>query len=1113
MMGNEVKGYDQLIKKLDQFIRKFYINKVIRGFLYSIGLVIAMFLIFNFLEYYFYFGKGVRKLFFLSFIITSLFAFGYWVLYPLSKYFHLGKTISHEQAARIIGDHFKGVEDKLLNILQLNKQVESSPQKELLIAGIDQKTKAIRLVPFKSAIDLSKNKKYLKYALPPFLLFLFVLMAAPSIIKEGTKRIINNDKEFVPEAPFSFVFNDQNPQIIQFQDYTVNIKTEGEVVPAEAFIDIDGFQYRMKNVGAGSFEYTMRNVQKDVRFKVFSGRVSSKENKLKVLLKPNIADFSVYVNYPDYTGRKDERMSNTGDLVVPEGTVVTWDFKTANTDVIDLKFESQKESRQAKRKENNRFSFSRKIKNSDQYKILISNADVPNGDSLLYGINVIKDQYPTISAKSFVDSLEQDVVFFAGQAADDYGLSELTFNYIITTENGSQKPIQTIKIPFTHGKATSFKHTFDISALNLAPGENVTYYFEVRDNDAVNGAKSAKTGVMSFQKPTIDELKEQEQENEEDIKNNLEESIKDLEKLRENYRKMREKLLQENELNWQEKKELEKMLEEQKKLQEKIKEAQKKFEENLKNQEQLQQQNEEVQKKQEKLQEMFDEAISPEKQELMDKIEELMQELQKDNALEMMEQMDMENTSKEQELERLLELYKQLEVEKEAKEAIEKLNELAEKQEKLAEKTEKEQNPSEQTKAEQEKLNEEFEKLKKEIEELEKKNEELKNPKNLGDDNQEQMEDIQEDMEDAGDQMEKQDSKGASKSQKSAAGKMKKMAGKLQENMESGDQEQQEEDIKMIRQLLENLVDLSFDQEDLISDFSHTRSKTPRYVELVQTQYRIKDDFKIVEDSLRALAMRNDKVEGFVLEKVDEIKVNLKETVKQLEDRKTGQASEKQRRTMKNLNDLALMLSESMEQMQQDAGASMPGSQMCNKPGGKGGGKTGKVPSDKITQGSEGLEKKMKSMLEKQGKGQKPSSKDFAQAAARQAAMRKALQEMRDAAKEQGRGTKELDELIKQMDKIETDLVNKRLDNEMLKRQQQITTRLLEAEKAERKREYDNKRKAERPTEKKRKTPPALQEYLKQREAELEMYKSVSPSLRPFYKFLVDEYYRALKGD
>jgi len=1106
-------NYDLLISKLDQFIRKFYINKFIRGSLYTIGLILALFLLFNILEHYFYFGTGVRKMLFGSFILTSIAALLFWVVFPLTKYFRLGKTISHEKAANIIGDHFQGVEDKLLNVLQLKRQSEGTSNIALIEASIDQKTSEITPVPFRTAIDLSKNRRYLRYAAPPALLLLAIFLGSPSIITDSTHRLINNNTEFEREAPYKFVLDNESPEVIQFEDYKVNIKVEGELLPNEAFIEIDNFQYRLQKEDANTYSYLIRNVQKDTPFRIFSGQVSSDDHNLKVLVKPSLANFNVSLDYPAYTGRKDELLENLGDLVMPEGTRVKWNFNTLHTEDVLLKFASHKENEKAERKGENDYSFAKKIRKNDFYKVFITNKNVPQGDSVSYSLNVIKDQYPTISVEEFVDSTENKIKFFVGRASDDYGINSVSFNYNITKANGGQMPLQTIKLTDPKSRETTYKHTFDINELELKPGENVTYYFEVKDNDGVNGSKSAKTGIMSFEKPSIEDLKEIEDINEEAIKDNLEESLKNMEKLRENYKKMREKLLQEKELDWQDKKDLEKMLEEQEKLQEKIEEAKEKFEENLKNQEEMEEQNEEILEKQEKLQELFEEAVDPKTKELMEKIQELMQELEKDSALEMMEQMEMDNEQMEKEMDRLLELYKSLELEKEVKEQIEELEKLAEEQEKLAEETKDQKKPEDELKKEQEKLNEKMDDIKEKMEELEEKNEELENPKNLGDDNQEQMEDIQEEQEDAGEKMDQKDSDGASKKQKSAAQKMKQMAGSLQSSMEAGEEEQQSEDIKMIRQLLENLVNLSFDQENLVTDFARTRTVTPRYVELVQEQFKLQDDFKLVEDSLTALANRNDKIQGYVIDKVSEVKLNFKESLTELEERKTSQAADNQRRSMKNINDLALMLAESMQDMQEQMGASMPGSQMCNKPGGKGEGKPGKTPSDKISEGSQGMEKALKGMQDKQGKGEKPSAKDFAQAAARQAAMRKALQDMQKDAKEQGKGTKELEEIINEMNKIEVDLVNKRLDSEMLKRQQDITSRLLEAEKAERQREFDNKRKAETATEKKRELPPSLQEYIKEREAELEMYKTVSPALKPYYKYLVDKYYKSLKGE
>jgi hypothetical protein len=168
---------------------------------------------------------------------------------------------------------------------------------------------------------------------------------------------------------------------------------------------------------------------------------------------------------------------------------------------------------------------------------------------------------------------------------------------------------------------------------------------------------------------------------------------------------------------------------------------------------------------------------------------------------------------------------------------------------------------------------------------------------------------------------------------------------------------------------------------------------------------------------------------------------------------------------------------------------------------------------DKISDGQDQLGKDLQKMKEKQGKGKDGNSaKEYAEAAARQAALRKALQELQKDKKEQGKGSKELDDIINNMDKVETDLVNKRLNNETLKRMQDIETRLLEAEKSERQRELDQKRLSETAQNKNIVIPPSLQEYLKKRQAETEMYKTVSPALRPYYKTLVDDYYKSLKS-
>jgi len=1046
-------NYNQLIQKLDQFIRKYYINKLIKGSLYTIAIVLGLFLVFNVLEYYFYFSTGIRKLFFYSFLGTTLTGLGIWVFNPLIRYFKLGETISHEEAALIIGDHFIDVKDKLINILQLKKQENQESHTALIEASIEQKTNSIKLVPFKAAIDLQKNRRYLRYALPPFLLLLFLLFAAPSIIEESTNRIINNNKKFAKAAPYAYILEQSDLKVVQYQDFTININVEGAVIPNEVFVTIDEFKYKMQKESNTTFSYIFRNVQKDIEFSFQSGTVVSVPYTLKVLKKPNLADFNLEMIYPAYIGRKNEIVKNNGDIVVPEGTKMTWLFDAFETDEISLYFGDMNTSVKAERRDETRFRYTKKAVNDESYKLFLSNRNVPKADSLVYQISVIKDQFPTVSADKIVDSLDNSLIYFLGSAADDYGLTSLSFNYMVTKENGTQQPLQSLKMNRQDGREIQFDHVFDLKKINLNPGEKVAFYFEVYDNDGVNGSKSAKTSVMSYEKLSLEEVKLMEEANDEAIKDVLKDALKNMDKLQENMKKLKEKLLQEKQLK-----------------------------------QEFQTLPEEIQQKQEKLQELFEKALDPETKELMDKIKELLQELEKDDAVQMLEQFEMNNESREKEMSR-----------------------------------EKKEATPEELKKQQEELNQKLEELKKKQEELEKKNKELSPPKDMGEKNKEKMDDAKQDMDKSKEQLDKKDNESAAKSQKKAAKKMKKQSEEMQAAMEGGASDQAGEDIKTIRQLLENLVTVSFDQEALFKDINPNMVNTPSYTSAIRQQFKLQGDFKIIEDTLVALSNRNSDIEGFVMDKVAEVKYNLKESIKNLEERQVPEGQEKQRRTMKNINDLALMLNESLDKAQQSSGA--PGGGSCNKPGGKGSGKSGKVPMDKITEGQQGLSEQLKEMKDKmdkegkQGKSKKEgsegkdgtSAKDFAQAAARQAALRKALEGLQNDKKEQGQGSKELEEIISNMDRIETELVNKRLNGETLKRMKDIETRLLEAEKAERQRELDNKRKSETAQEKRREMPPALQDYLKKRQSEIDMYKSVSPSLRPYYKTLVDEYYKSLK--
>ena len=154
-------NYQFLINKLDSFIRKYYKNQIIRGSISTVSILLLLFIVITALEYAAHFGIVVRTVIFYSFLILALLVFLRFVLFPVFQLLKIGKIISHEQAADIIGKHFSDVNDVLINTLQLKKLAENSEEnKELINASINQKIVKLRPIPFNSAIDFKKNRTF-----------------------------------------------------------------------------------------------------------------------------------------------------------------------------------------------------------------------------------------------------------------------------------------------------------------------------------------------------------------------------------------------------------------------------------------------------------------------------------------------------------------------------------------------------------------------------------------------------------------------------------------------------------------------------------------------------------------------------------------------------------------------------------------------------------------------------------------------------------------------------------------------------------------------------------------------------------------------------------------
>lgn len=1128
-------NYTLLREKLDHFIRKYYLNAMLRGAIYFAGTTLAIYLIISILEYFFYFPTSIRTALLAGFIGFFVLALSYWVIWPLLKYFRLGTLISDHQAAQIIGRHFSAVEDKLLNVLQLQSQASSSEQRTLIEASIAQKTEQLRPVPFSGAINLAYNKRYLKYALIPASVIVLLIIGAPSVLRESTVRLINSNQSFAPPAPFTFHFPPADSlSVVQYEDIAITVHVKGKVRPDEVILHTEDYQYRMQPAGKDTFTYTIRKVKSSLPFYVAANGYQSSTQKITVLPKPMIVNFEVAANYPAYTGRKDATLQNIGDLRIPEGTELTWRFQGKNTTGITVVWPDT--TLRAQRQGEDRFMLSRQLFQSLPYTIYTTNAMVDHGDSIRYSIEVIPDQYPEIEVASFADSLQPQFQMLAGTASDDYGLTKVSFRYQHITDKDPASSSEFTTVPVhtnIRSREDQFTFPLNLQEFDLQPGDVFNYYFIVWDNDGVNGAKSARTPMMQYQMPTKEAFREMAREQGQEIQEDLQDILEEANAVQKEIQALRQELLQKSEPTWSDRKQLESLLEKQASLMQQIDKMQQQMDRKLEQQKQYQEEaNNTAMEQQEKLQQMMEQAVSKEMKELMKKMQELLQKLDKEELIQSLDKFQMSQEQLAKEMERMKELYKQLEMEARMQDLQSQLEEMAKKQEKLAEETKNQkanETPANETKTSQEKeaaqkkleqeqqaLNEEFEKTKEELEKLESLDKQLGDKMDLSP-LEEQQQSTQQQMKQSLQKMQQGENQKASQMQQKAAQQMQEMAQQMSSMMKAGQKKQLEIDIAATRQLLDNLIKLSFDQETLMRDIQAVPVSNPAYRTLIQKQFDIKEDAQMVEDSLLALSKRVVQISSFINKEITEVRYNMEQAISLLADRKKDQGTAKQQYVMTGINNLALMLDEILRQLQQQMSSMMAGQQMCQKPqSGQSMQQLQKMQQQLNQQMSE-LMKKMNQEGKGQpnkpgqsGKGKRNMSKELAQLAQQQAAIRQAMQKLQQETKNGQQPGNELGDLIQKMEETEEDLVNKRLTEELLQRQKAIEIRMLKAANAEKQQEKSPERQAETAQEISRKPPPALEEYLRKREAEIQLYKTVPPTLNGFYKTIVEDYFRSI---
>lgn len=1103
--------------KLEAFIKKYYTNELIRGSLFFIGLGLIYFLFTLFIEYFLWLKPIGRTILFVFFVVVEAFLLIGFVAFPIFKLFKLQKGINFEEASAIIGTHFTEVSDKLTNFLQLSDKINRE-KSELLAASIEQKAKLLSPIPFSNAINFNVNKRYLPLVILLILFFLFFYVSGNSyVISQSFERVVNFKKQFLPPAPFKFVILNKDLETEQNKDFVIKVKSEGKIIPETVMINIGSESYFMESNGRGEFQYKIEKPNSNVTFFMEANAVSSLDYELNVITVPAITNLEMTLNYPSYLNKKAEIIKGTGNAVIPEGTMVTWKMATVATQSVIW---TNSKSSTSFLKQENLFRLSKNISQNTEYNIITSNTKVKDYERLSYQISVIKDQFPTINVNNAPDSLKVAKNYVLGQVSDDYGLSKLQIVYYEKDKPQSQKRAA---IAVKKDIYDQFVFAFP-SNLPVEQGTAYEYYFEVFDNDAIHNFKSSKSAVFYYRIATDQEKEEQILQEQNNNINSLEKSLKNQDKQISEIEKLQKNGKEKESLEFKDQQKVSDFIKRQKQQDEIMKEYSKKMEENLDKfkTEKKDEFKEELQKRLENA----DKELEKNKK-LLDELKELNDKLKNEELFDKLEKFKQITKNQTKTLEQLVELTKKYYVEKKAEQIADQLDKLADKQDKLSE------NEKENQVDKQEAINKEFDKIQEDLKELQKENKELKSPIDLPKE-AEKENSINEDLKKATDELKKQNQSKAKPKQKSASKKMKEMSGDMMEGMAGSEMDQLEEDVKMLRQILDNLLAYSFSQEDLMKQFKGLKRGSPSFNKDLKIQQNLKQQFKHIDDSLFAMSLRNPKIAENVTQEIGNVHYNIDKALDNFVDSQISKGLSRQQYAISASNKLADFLSATLSNMQSEMKMSGSGKGSKPKPG-KGQGSGMQLPD--IIKKQEGLGEKMKEGMKKgnkpgegtkPGQGEKGKSKgdgksgngdtpngesgddgegnagEIMKIYQEQKQLREALE---NALNKEGMGGNGQN-TMEQMKQIEKQLLNKGFNNETLQKILNLQYELLKLEKAAQQQGEEKKRQSQ--TNQKqfnsqsKPLPANLQDYLNS----IEILNRQTLPLRSNFNLKVQEYFK-----
>ena len=731
---------------------------------------------------------------------------------------------------------------------------------------------------------------------------------------------------------------------------------------------------------------------------------------------------------------------------------------------------------------------------SENYSIRLTDAEdgLTNRNPIRYTINVIEDAAPEVDIiEPARDSVLDDDMFveLKVEATDDYGIQALQLVYRIEREDAEEVnvPLKQWE-PLTAQQAVFVTYTWDVDAVGMFPGETLAYYVQALDIDNVSGANVGKSLTYTLRFPSLSEMYDAISSEQQTEQHGIEELFGEQEQAAGLVDTLLDKIRKSQQLTLKDETLMQQVLETQKQIEEAAMSLVEDMKKTAADMEKNQLFDRETLQKYQELQELMEQALSEEHKELLRKLSEALAEQELTEQEKALMEANLNQEQFLQQLERAKSLYEQLLLQQELEAAVKQAEALAEQQKELMDTLEaieegtdapQEGQPTDTPQAlaqkeervgsEVSQLHEKLDNLGAEMGELAEKqgSETMAAPPQIGRLADEikrlnafaREHQLTETLQDTSENLRSGQNQQALQSGREAEQTLTELAQGLDNALEFMEGANANATQAAMQQAVSSALHLSHLHEKVLEKTralsAAAAAENPVDGEIKQMQQLAAEELSASEGlerlatQLWELGTRQMEVEPEIVWRLNASNDALSRAARALEDRQPGLAVPIQRAALADMNEAIFQLLNAMAQMNQQMGASGLENMM--------------EQLQQLAQSQEQLNQMAQNLSQQmRQQGQTPGLQQMLQQfAGQQQLIREATERLAEMAEQMAEMLGSLEDVAEEMAEVEKSLQRGELNRQVLDRQEQILTRMLDSLKSLQKRDVGKQRKAQ----------------------------------------------------